>query len=432
MEPERPIEKLLRASAKKRREEAGPPFEMHPATRRLLQGEVKREVKPRGQGTESGRPSAGLWRRLGWSLGILIILGLAASLFMPEFYRPRPQATGPARSVDNLASIETKARPTEEPLSGRAAGAAAVDKRSLDLADGDVANRRAEVAQAPAAAAAAAPQAGAPLNKPTPATGAPAVLAASEFDAVAKQNLESKAKSAAPAPATALAETARSVPPSRADASLADEFRAGAKTERESNALAFGVAGIPTVTTNAVAAFKNLAAVSQTQRFRRIEESSQVNGAAFRKRSTATTGVLTNFELVQADRQLRIVDSDGSIYTGNLQAVQTAFRVPAVPPPSAEDRAKDQVRLQPEPAPMAFVVIGTNRTLNLPVVFSGTFAFPANTAVSGQLTASNAPVARSFGGGAARLPSLSTSRISGSARVGNAQVIPVEAVPAEK
>jgi hypothetical protein len=30
-EPERPIEKLLRAAAKKRREEAGAPFELHSA-----------------------------------------------------------------------------------------------------------------------------------------------------------------------------------------------------------------------------------------------------------------------------------------------------------------------------------------------------------------------------------------------------------------
>ena len=39
-EPERPIEKLLRDAAQKRRDEAGAPLELHSATRRLLQGEV--------------------------------------------------------------------------------------------------------------------------------------------------------------------------------------------------------------------------------------------------------------------------------------------------------------------------------------------------------------------------------------------------------
>jgi len=46
-EPERPIETLLHAAAKKRRDEAGAPFELHPADRRVLQGEVARRfAKP--------------------------------------------------------------------------------------------------------------------------------------------------------------------------------------------------------------------------------------------------------------------------------------------------------------------------------------------------------------------------------------------------
>ena len=45
METERRIEKLLRASAKKRKADAGAPLELHPATRRLLQDEVARATK---------------------------------------------------------------------------------------------------------------------------------------------------------------------------------------------------------------------------------------------------------------------------------------------------------------------------------------------------------------------------------------------------
>ena len=41
-ELERPIEKLLRAAAQKRRDDAGAPFKLHPADRRLLQSEVAR------------------------------------------------------------------------------------------------------------------------------------------------------------------------------------------------------------------------------------------------------------------------------------------------------------------------------------------------------------------------------------------------------
>ena len=49
MEPERQIEKLLRASAKKRRDKMGAPLELHPATRRLLQDEAARRAPRRGE-----------------------------------------------------------------------------------------------------------------------------------------------------------------------------------------------------------------------------------------------------------------------------------------------------------------------------------------------------------------------------------------------
>ena len=48
MSEERDIEKQLRAAAEQRRKEAGGNFELHPATRRALQGEV---VRARGQKT---------------------------------------------------------------------------------------------------------------------------------------------------------------------------------------------------------------------------------------------------------------------------------------------------------------------------------------------------------------------------------------------
>src|SRR5206468_1619462 len=48
-EPDRNIEKQLEAYADKRRREAGPPFEMHPATRRMLLGEVSRRKAKLGQ-----------------------------------------------------------------------------------------------------------------------------------------------------------------------------------------------------------------------------------------------------------------------------------------------------------------------------------------------------------------------------------------------
>src|SRR5712664_201477 len=96
-EPERDIEKTLKAYAKKRREEAGAPLEMHPATRRLLQGEVTRR-RTRNQGVESLNELNGLnrlnergqgllervWPAVAWGLAVFAGLAMAAALMLPR------------------------------------------------------------------------------------------------------------------------------------------------------------------------------------------------------------------------------------------------------------------------------------------------------------------------------------------------------------
>src|SRR5262250_532014 len=84
MEPERPIEKLLRDYAKKRRDEAGDSLEMHPATRRMLQGEVTRELARGQKRSASARRSTQPWAVFAGALGILVLLGVAVALLLPE------------------------------------------------------------------------------------------------------------------------------------------------------------------------------------------------------------------------------------------------------------------------------------------------------------------------------------------------------------
>src|SRR5258706_5677175 len=45
-EPNEKMDELLKACAKKRRDEAGAPWEIHPATRKLLQDDVARTYPP--------------------------------------------------------------------------------------------------------------------------------------------------------------------------------------------------------------------------------------------------------------------------------------------------------------------------------------------------------------------------------------------------
>src|SRR3954465_12904742 len=84
LEPEHPMEKALRACAQKRRDEAGAPFELHPANRRLLQGEVKqRFVKSRPNTDSFSAMLARWWPRLAWSVASIAILVVTVWVLLP-------------------------------------------------------------------------------------------------------------------------------------------------------------------------------------------------------------------------------------------------------------------------------------------------------------------------------------------------------------
>ena len=92
-EPERPIEKLLRAAANKRRDDAGAPLELHPATRRLLQGEAARKYPAAQRTSRSFFQSLGqLWPRFAWGVGMLAVLGVTVWLLVPMPGKHEPNA----------------------------------------------------------------------------------------------------------------------------------------------------------------------------------------------------------------------------------------------------------------------------------------------------------------------------------------------------
>src|SRR4051794_240076 len=71
------MDELLKAYAKKRAEEAGAPPELHPATRRLLQGEVARVYpnKATSPALPWYRSALLLWPRFAFAAGIMVLLG---------------------------------------------------------------------------------------------------------------------------------------------------------------------------------------------------------------------------------------------------------------------------------------------------------------------------------------------------------------------
>ncbi|HXC35746.1 MAG TPA: hypothetical protein VNV43_07710 [Candidatus Acidoferrales bacterium] len=93
MEQERKIEKLLRSYAKKRRGQAGDSFKLDPATRQMLQNEISRNTPP----AEDEDDTMSLWEllRRNWLffLGFAACIFLLASLFIPKIHRSKDKAT---------------------------------------------------------------------------------------------------------------------------------------------------------------------------------------------------------------------------------------------------------------------------------------------------------------------------------------------------
>src|ERR1019366_10676203 len=76
--------KLLRAAAKKRRDEAGAPLELHLGTRRLLQGEVARTfAKPKRESRSFIEALGQLWPRVAGGVAIFAVLVLAGYVLLP-------------------------------------------------------------------------------------------------------------------------------------------------------------------------------------------------------------------------------------------------------------------------------------------------------------------------------------------------------------
>jgi len=112
------MDDLLKAYAKKRRDEAGEPLEMHPATRRLLQAEA---AKLRPKAPEQSKSWFSLllmfWPRYAFAAALFVVLGLVTwSLFQfdehprqmalldTEQNVPRPEPAGRPENAEKLAA----------------------------------------------------------------------------------------------------------------------------------------------------------------------------------------------------------------------------------------------------------------------------------------------------------------------------------------
>src|ERR1041384_6666000 len=130
-EPEKKIEELLRATARKRREEAGA-FELHPATRKMLLDEAARTHQT---GHEPLRVEKFSWfgPRLVFPTAIVGVLIIAVVILMPDNSRQQFQLS---KNKEDLAPISAKGVLLEEKLQEKQAGENESLPRGLQMAQG--------------------------------------------------------------------------------------------------------------------------------------------------------------------------------------------------------------------------------------------------------------------------------------------------------
>lgn len=372
MEPERPIEKLLRSYAKQRREKAGAAPELHPAARRLLQSEVARRTAARSTPGFLLRLLAWRRARLAYALCVVAVL-FAAILVSP---------------VLNRTGTETRFASPE------AESSALVSRRQ----------------ESPGLAPASVP----------PSAGAPAAVPARSLSPMPAQPALKSPTELEPAFASAVTGRATSSPAAaNAPSSAVLETMAVAKT------------------------------VAQVFKSEQSLPTGSVSGRLDRAKGAsaphdANSGVLTSFRLEQTGNEIRILDSDGSVYTGQGRYVAAAGARQTVAAHVAGSQVQTNVSANQEldklgtriPQPVySFRVTGTNRTLNQLVIFTGRLAPITNAEWSDRTTTTNSTITgeatvRPPSLGQAELP-LADSRISGTALLNNHREIRIDAIPAK-
>lgn len=487
MNDERPIEKLLRRAAQKRSAESGPPPELHPANRRLLQAEVARRFPSAAAVPASTFQDwwALLKRRWAYGIGFVAILWVGALVIAPLISPPKSKellAQQTAREIGELLAARTNASPTIAPTvvtssladNNQLPSSAAKDAALTPLAEptpsaapvvaiaprpatGEKAiparedlplnSRARSEAVAKIQPGALAKRSSAPgktasitsadrFNQPAPTSAilherlghdGAAFAAAKPATVDLKLKLESGSSAAAVTPDRAFADQV--VSGIVADASIAPT-EAAVVVGYEKSLSAAEHHAEPTPVTRSAQAYANLAVEKLT---RKLDADSL---RVFPK-------VLVNFRVEQAGRDLRVVDGDGSIYTGVVDEANTLYKQQLWRQNQSLSNAYEQkFRFQTPKLTAAptrakaqgeefyfYRVEGTNRTLNQKVVFTWNFV-ATNALAAGNLDYKVAEQKLD----ATKLPSqfpalLQKSRITGRAQFGEGREVEVNALP---
>ena len=397
-EPEREIEKTLRACAQQRREASGAPKAIHPATRRLLQGEVARTYsRGRGDAGFSAQKFRFSWPKWVGIVGAILLLGWVGSVFLlgsrktsSEYqlaknkaydqFAPSPAAAKADAYADSFKDEKTAVPDSSLNRSRRLTGTAQAHSSNSENHDLSISGGAAR-----------------DLKPELPSTNLDALLAA-------------KSLSVSPLP----------VPTVSYDGTTP---RGSVMTD-----------------------FSNAPGNVVTLQF------ASVNQNAAAKKSAdllAVPRALNSFRVEQTGDQIRVIDSDGSVYTGYVENAEAGVKTPAS---LAEDKSrragaatKDSERLadrkpgllagtatNTSPAQVAqsffFRVSGTNLTLHQELVFSGHFVGDATLPAATPPPMANGSVSNEPSAAPAPAPlQLSNCRVSGRAAIGSTNQLEINA-----
>jgi len=418
-EPNKKIDETLRAYAQERRKAAD--ISLHPATRNLLQGEVRR-VFGAAEPQPWWKRLRAFWPQLTFAGSMCLILGIAIlSLRQPPKNESSASTTTAEAEVElikqaNKSGVQEKA--VESKLKERiddrdALGAAEPLKVSPNPGPAPEKNvetlRGMERAPNPSAGTAIAP--------PQLPSVAPqeSFRGRGEELQTPERVLTDSASASAPAVAPELRLQKKLEAPAKAEEtkdSVATDLKqpsANNKRSLRSTAGRSTSVGLRLENVSLAADMTNLGAARRLN----FVQVSNVNsrGAA----ATGTNAVLTSFQVEQLGNNVKFLDRDGSIYVGELEATNSAAALAV---------ADDATKLDTSAA-YYFRVQGTNRTLGKDVVLIGEYFEQTNQAPSSLDTFAITPTS------AARPKVQPRHLIIGNATVGATNQVPVRAVANE-
>ena len=472
MEPERNIEKLLRAYAKKRRAQAGDPLELHPATRRLLQGEIARNTpKP-----DDEDASLSLWElfRQQWAflVSFALIVFFAATMFLPALSSAKKKAQT-ISALNNLKQIGLAAQMAAGENKGQLPASldALTNQLGSDKILTDTESGKRFIYIAGGKNLDGLPSNSVLAYSPTDkkgravlfADGRVEVINGARFSELTNRGVQELAFAKdsarrqfveAPKVITVASGIAAATPPSSGQL----------KAEENRKELKLGDFGI--VATNAVELAANApAAPTATMDRLAMAQKNEVQFASAASHNFATglqnafkntiapvkaVPVLVNFQVQQNGSAIRVVDADGSVYDGSLlpgsaiaqnEPAPAATPAPPVTAPLQVEQAKTIAsRDESQTAQNYFFrVTGTNRTLQQNVVFAGNLLAIANTTTNLQQSfGGNGGLGGGRGDVVGQLQSAltrhnqlpwSNSRIAGTAVIAETNHIEINAVP---